>query len=85
MHFGNPALDLAVAFYILPVSHIDTFYALYGLADERTKELALYRALYHGVLVADLGVQWQRPVVRECGLRAVHTALLYMSAGFRDR
>lgn len=77
VHFGNPAIDLAVAFYVLPPSHIDRFFEAYGTVDRRTLDLALYRALYHGVLVADLGLQWQRPLVAACGLRAIRTALAY--------
>jgi aminoglycoside phosphotransferase (APT) family kinase protein len=84
VHFGNPAIDLAAAFYVLPPAHIREFYAWYGLADERTQQLALYRALYHGVLVADLGMQWERPDVRDCGLRAIQTALAFLRGSNGD-
>jgi len=80
LHFGNPAVDLAVAFYLLPSSSIDAFLEHYESIDSRTRELMIYRALYHGVLVADLGLQWDRTLVRDCGLRAVSTALEYLKA-----
>ncbi|MBV9270292.1 MAG: phosphotransferase, partial [Candidatus Eremiobacteraeota bacterium] len=78
VHFGNPAVDLAVAFYVLAPNDIEPFYDAYGSVDARTRALALYRALYHAVLVVDLGVLWHRPSVCECGLRAIHTALTYL-------
>jgi len=84
VHFGNPAIDLAAAFYVLPSSQIREFYVSYGLADERTQQLALYRALYHGVLVADLGMLWEREDVRDCGLRAIQTALGYLRVAKGD-
>lgn len=52
VHFGEPALDLAVAHMLLPPAALETFYTEYGGADERTRSLAQYRAIYHSTLTA---------------------------------
>jgi aminoglycoside phosphotransferase (APT) family kinase protein len=53
LHFGHPGLDLAIAFIMLPPSAYESFFAEYGGAEQRTREIALYRAIYHSVLTAD--------------------------------
>ena len=55
IHFGDPALDLAVAHLVLPqVAHSD-FLAAYGAVDERTWNAARYRAIYHALLEMEYG------------------------------
>lgn len=71
VHYGNPAVDLAAAFYILPVETLPEFFALYDRADERTIALAAYRAAYHGALVAT--ADWAEPSFIDAGLRAIQT------------
>lgn len=67
VHYGNPAVDLAAAFYILPAQTLAQFFALYGRADER----AIALAAYHGALVAT--ADWAEPPFIAAGLRAIHT------------
>ena len=52
VHLGEPALDLAVAHMLLPSAALETFYGEYGGADDRTRDLARYRALEHSTLTA---------------------------------
>lgn len=76
VHFGNPALDLAAAFYILPADTLAEFFTLYGDADERTIALAAYRAAYHGALVAT--ADWAEPAFLAAGLRAFRSAAAFI-------
>jgi len=55
VHFGDPAVDLSIAFSVLPGHLRGAFFDAYGGADERTIELARYRAVYHSALVAHYG------------------------------
>lgn len=76
VHFGNPALDLAAAFYVLPTSALGQFFRFYGDADERTVALAAYRAAYHGALVAT--ADWAEPAFLAAGLRAFRAAAAFI-------
>lgn len=78
VHYGNPAVDLAAAFYVLPVDALTQFFTLYGGAGERTIALAAYRAAYHGALVAT--ADWAEPPFIHAGLRAVHTVGAFVRA-----
>lgn len=55
VHVGDPSLDLAIAFSIFPTAVRSEFARAYGAMDERTWELARYRAIYHSSLVAHYG------------------------------
>ena len=55
VHFGDPAVDLSVAFMLLPPHLRGQFLDAYGAAGERTLQLARYRAIYHSALVAHYG------------------------------
>lgn len=57
VHYGDPALDLAIAFTMLPPSAHARFRDAYGSIDERTWALARYRAIYHSALVATYGLE----------------------------
>lgn len=52
VHLGEPALDLAAGYLMLPPAAQTTFFDAYGAIDERTHRLARYRALYHATLTA---------------------------------
>jgi len=71
VHYGDRALDLAVAHLLLPVTAHGTFRAAYGAIDERTWSAARYRAIYHAILELDFGVR-----VGDAGMRAAGTAAL---------
>lgn len=52
VHFGDVAVDLAIAHEFLPASARGAFRRAYGPIDEGTWRLARFRALVHGALVA---------------------------------
>lgn len=55
IHLGDPAIDVSVAFELLPPQARSAFEQAYGPTDERTRELAQYRAIYHAALLAYYG------------------------------
>jgi aminoglycoside phosphotransferase (APT) family kinase protein len=55
IHFGDPAVDLAIAHSFLPPSAHETFRHAYGCIDENTWKLARFRALYHSAALAVYG------------------------------
>jgi aminoglycoside phosphotransferase (APT) family kinase protein len=68
LHHGHPAVDLMVAHSVLPPSAHGAFIEAYGGVDPRTWELAKYRAIYHGALVADFGIQIGDAALWDAGL-----------------
>lgn len=76
IHLGDPAIDLSVAFELLPPQWRSAFVRAYGEIDERARELARYRAIYHAVLVAYYGYR----IGNEETLRAGLTGLKYAAA-----
>lgn len=48
IHLGDPAVDLALGYGFFPPDARDEFFAAYGAIDRATRELARFRALYHG-------------------------------------
>lgn len=73
VHLGDPAIDLSVAFELFPPHARSAFARAYGEIDERTRELARYRAIYHAVLVAYYGYR----IGNEETLRAGLSGLKY--------
>jgi aminoglycoside phosphotransferase (APT) family kinase protein len=71
IHFGDPALDIAVAFLLLPPHAHAAFRTAYGLIDERTWSAARYRAIYHAVLEYDYGVRSGDRKMHEMGRLAL--------------
>lgn len=57
VHFGDPALDIAIAHLILPADSHDAFRAVYGPIDDRTWSAARYRAIYHAILELEYGIR----------------------------
>jgi aminoglycoside phosphotransferase (APT) family kinase protein len=55
VHFGDPAVDLAVAFEVLPPSTRDVFADAYGKIDPQAWKAARYRGVYHAAMVAHYG------------------------------
>lgn len=68
LHYGHPATDLMVAHSMLPASAHDAFIAAYGGVDERTWQIAKYRATYHCGLVANFGIQTGDAALWDAGL-----------------
>ena len=56
IHLGDPALDLAAAKLVLPVSELDAFRAHYGSIDATTWDRATYRAIHHAALELAYGI-----------------------------
>jgi aminoglycoside phosphotransferase (APT) family kinase protein len=71
IHFGDPALDIAIAFLLLPQRAHAAFRVAYGAIDERTWNAARYRAIYHAVLEYDCGVRIGDVQMREMGTVAL--------------
>ncbi len=55
VHFGDRAVDLAIAFETLPPGVREAFATAYGEIDDETWRLARWRAIYHSALVAHYG------------------------------
>ncbi|HKE36414.1 MAG TPA: phosphotransferase, partial [Candidatus Baltobacteraceae bacterium] len=73
LHLGDPAVDVSIVFELLPEPARERFIAAYGAIDDRTWELARYRAIYHAALVAHYGHR----IGNEELLRAGLTGLQY--------
>jgi aminoglycoside phosphotransferase (APT) family kinase protein len=71
VHLGDPALDLAIAFLMLPAVAHTTFRDAYGPIDERTWSAARYRAIYHAILEYDYGIRVNDPGMRQIGATAL--------------
>ena len=55
VHFGDPALDLSIGFSLFAPDARAAFFDAYGPVDDRTLDLARYRAIYHSAMVAHYG------------------------------
>jgi aminoglycoside phosphotransferase (APT) family kinase protein len=71
VHFGDPAIDIAIAFEVLPPFARSAFAAAYGPIDDETWDLARYRAIYHAALVAHYGHRIGNAELRDAGLRGL--------------
>ncbi len=57
VHWGDPALDLAIAFMFLPPLSWNTFRDAYGGIDDATWDRARFRAITHSVYLFEYGQQ----------------------------
>jgi aminoglycoside phosphotransferase (APT) family kinase protein len=57
VHCGDRALDLAIAFLLLPPDAHASFREAYGTIDDRTWNAARYRATYHAILEREYGLR----------------------------
>jgi aminoglycoside phosphotransferase (APT) family kinase protein len=71
VHHGDPAIDLAIAHLLLPPHAHAAFLAAYGEIDQRTWELARYRAIYHAALTADYAHATEADALRDASLWAL--------------
>ncbi|MCB9914139.1 MAG: phosphotransferase [Planctomycetes bacterium] len=55
VHRGDPALDLSIAFTLLPAGARAAFWEAYGDPDPATRRRAAFRALYYGALLLAYG------------------------------
>jgi aminoglycoside phosphotransferase (APT) family kinase protein len=78
VHLGDPAIDISIAHLVLPATAHAAFRDAYGPLDERTWQLARYRAIYHAILELDYGIRENDTGMRESGraaLRLMRTVL----------
>ncbi|MGA8534477.1 MAG: phosphotransferase [Candidatus Tumulicola sp.] len=75
VHFGDPALDLAIAFSVLPPATRSAFVDAYGEIDAETWSLAQYRAIYSSTLVAHYGHRIGDAELVRAGLAGLSRAL----------
>jgi aminoglycoside phosphotransferase (APT) family kinase protein len=74
LHLGDPAVDLSVAYEVLPPHARRAFAAAYGPIDEETRRYARYRATYHAALVAHYGFRIDAPDLLDAGLTGLRYA-----------
>lgn len=55
VHWGDPAVDLAVLHTIIPYQYHNTFYENYGTVTEDDWHRARFRALYHSAVLLNYG------------------------------
>lgn len=64
-HVGDPALDLSIAYTLLPSECEGPFFDAYGGVDQGTRERAMFRAVFYCVVLADFGVGNDDPPILE--------------------
>jgi len=74
VHYGDPAIDVSIAYEILPPHARQAFAGAYGVIDEETWRLARYRAIYHAALVAHYGYRTGSPETLAAGLAGLEYA-----------
>jgi aminoglycoside phosphotransferase (APT) family kinase protein len=72
VHFGDPALDLAVVLTTLPHGARDSFEEFYGPVAQPVWNRARYRAIYHAVMVTEYGYTTGDAEMLRIGLRALN-------------
>lgn len=75
VHFGDPAVDLAIVHELLPPHAIAAFYEAYGPIEETTWKNARWRATHHAALAADYGLAIGDEALARGGLEALHRIL----------
>lgn len=80
LHLGDPALDLSVAFAVLPAAVRPAFWAAYGPVDPDTAARARFRALYSGVLILAYAREVGDPALIAAGERAISGGLALVSS-----
>lgn len=75
VHVGDPAIDLTVAFSVIPPECRAEFFVAYGAVDEIALRLARYRAIYHSAMVAHYGQRINDADLVSIGLRGLRIAL----------
>jgi len=72
MHFGDPAIDLAIAHSFLPNTAHAAFREAYGEISEKTWALARLRALHSSCMLALFGYHGGDPQLLREALRSLH-------------
>jgi len=71
IHFGDPAIDLAIAHSFLPVEAHKVFVRAYGEVSDATWALAKLRAIYSSTLLVLFGHHSGDPIIMREGLRSL--------------
>lgn len=71
VHFGDPALDLAIALLVLPPEAYGNFRTEYGGINDATWDAARFRAIYHAFLELEYGLREGDKGMRAAGLIAL--------------
>ncbi|WP_195155524.1 phosphotransferase [Candidatus Protochlamydia phocaeensis] len=71
VHWGDPAIDLAIAHSFLPVQAHKSFRTAYGEITEETWALAKLRAIYSSTLLTLFGYHSDDPNIMREGLRSL--------------
>ncbi len=71
IHWGDPAIDLAIAHSFLPVQAHQSFIKTYGDISEETWTLAKLRAIYSNTLLTLFGYHSNDPSIMREGLRSL--------------
>jgi hypothetical protein len=71
IHFGDPAIDLAIVHLVLRPEMYPVFFSAYGAIDESTWMRARYRAIDSAVLIVEYGHAIGDQALRDAGLWAL--------------
>lgn len=71
MHFGTPAIDLAIAHTMLPPQAHDTFREHYGSIETAVWTSARWRGIYSALLCLDYGIEAGASDMLRCGTAAL--------------
>ena len=74
VHYGDPAIDLSIAFSFLPPAARRVFRDAYGPIDDATWRRARFRALHYGAVLCEYGASIDEEAMRKIGLYALQSA-----------
>ncbi|MFP6672472.1 MAG: phosphotransferase [Pirellulaceae bacterium] len=74
-HLGHPAIDLSIAWIMLPGECHEAFKQAYGIISDDTWQLARFRAFYHALNLAKYAEEIQHPVLLQESLFAIQNVL----------
>ena len=75
LHLGDPAVDLTIAFSVIPPQARARFFSAYGSAAETALSAARFRAIYHSAMVAHYGHRIADADLLHIGMRGLSLAL----------
>jgi aminoglycoside phosphotransferase (APT) family kinase protein len=75
MHLGDPAIDLSIAWALLPAAARPAFFAAYGPVDDDAQARARFRALHYGVMLTSYGIDAHDAAIEQAGRYALGASL----------
>ncbi|HEX3457397.1 MAG TPA: phosphotransferase [Candidatus Baltobacteraceae bacterium] len=76
LHLGDPAVDLAIVFSVIPPQARAAFFSAFGSPSEAAVSAARFRAIYHSAMVAHYGQRIGDADLLHIGVRGLAQALL---------